>query len=902
MKLKRLSLLMLSSTVCVGLTQCTTANLTTKTNATKAGTAKASTTKANTAVIPENNRQANAGLNYPATRTTAQGYDGFVSGEYGRPSGATPVGGGDFVGYASPRLKPNEGVYNYAYGKIEDKFSWLEDVDVIDYAYRNEQPDARNRNLIGSHLEADRPNGQLDNRMQEALRQVPTPKSSEINTWVDEQNIVTQNYIQSIPYYEQVKANLDSLLYYRHRIRKVDMDNGDVVEFYRNDKGQYVISRFDKNDNETVLKRDVDLRIGGQVGYFNGDDVYFNEAGTYVAYIIGLGSADADRDSLMLHVLDTRTGKDVIEPTRVMYDTSPSWIDDNSFYYVNEVDNLLRYDIGVKRFNDPIIIKPNYLDGGAYISGADYLDDDKRYLSIDAYQDANTFYIKDMKTNKIYRIHNKDYKDNVLNQADSFRGATVKLASLVHFDEKTRSVWFISTENDPRGEILKITLDNPNKRTVVVPAYEGYQLMQDAVYHDEGDGYFLVKYLKDGSHRVILMNAQGLKIKDLTPTQVADIDDLDSHVVSKENDKIKDKKDKDDDDELNEDYISFRLSNPSTPRSVYKYSIKKDEFIDTRRKDLYPFDETQFESIMVKYPSKDGTMVPMSISYKKDIKLDGNNPVMIFGYGGFGFIYPHSFNGLAATWMEHGGVWAVPNLRGGGEYGVDWHEDGKRLNKINVFDDAEAAADYLVAKGYTSYDRLGIHGGSNGGLLVGAAMTLTPNKYRVAIPAVGVLDMMRQADNWYTRYWMDEYGTPHDSKAMYDYLLSYSPYHNVKAGVCYPATLVDTSKRDDRVTPAHSYKFAAALQDKQSCARPVLLRADEHHGHGANTFDERFYAALDKIAFSLHEMGIQNVPDLTKRASPESYKSERWLREEAREKAKRLKKGVGSEKNQDTTK
>ncbi|HRO74099.1 MAG TPA: prolyl oligopeptidase family serine peptidase, partial [Saprospiraceae bacterium] len=268
------------------------------------------------------------------------------------------------------------------------------------------------------------------------------------------------------------------------------------------------------------------------------------------------------------------------------------------------------------------------------------------------------------------------------------------------------------------------------------------------------------------------------------------------------------------------------------------------------------FNSDLYESKQVFYKSKDGTQVPMMITYKKGIKLDGTNPTILYGYGGFNISLTPSFSIPNAVWIEQGGIYAVPNLRGGGEYGKSWHDAGTKMRKQNVFDDFIAAAEYLIANKYTSSGNLAVSGGSNGGLLVGAVMTQRPDLFKVALPAVGVLDMLRYHTFTAGAGWAYDYGTADDSKEMYAYLKRYSPVHNVRSGVAYPATLVTTADHDDRVVPAHSYKFIAELQKKQSGTNPVLIRIDKSAGHGAGKPTSKLIEeAADRYCFALYNMG-----------------------------------------------
>jgi len=272
------------------------------------------------------------------------------------------------------------------------------------------------------------------------------------------------------------------------------------------------------------------------------------------------------------------------------------------------------------------------------------------------------------------------------------------------------------------------------------------------------------------------------------------------------------------------------------------------------------FDPNNYESKQVFYTSKDGTKIPMMITYKKGIKLNGKNPTLLYGYGGFNISLMPTFSVANAVWMELGGVYAVPNLRGGGEYGKQWHNAGTKMQKQNVFDDFIAAAEYLVNEKYTSPQYLAIKGGSNGGLLVGATMWQRPDLFKVALPAVGVLDMLRYHTFTAGAGWAYDYGTANDSKEMFQYLKAYSPLHNVKKGVSYPATLITTGDHDDRVVPAHSFKFAAELQAKQTGNNPILIRIETNAGHGAGTpVSKTIEQNADLQAFTLWNMGVKKL-------------------------------------------
>jgi prolyl oligopeptidase len=306
--------------------------------------------------------------------------------------------------------------------------------------------------------------------------------------------------------------------------------------------------------------------------------------------------------------------------------------------------------------------------------------------------------------------------------------------------------------------------------------------------------------------------------------------------------------------------VYFSFTNYVTPSTTYQFS-PADGTSSIYVQPKVDFVSGDYTSKQVFYTSKDGTKVPMIITYKKGITLNGKNPTILYGYGGFNVSLTPSFSIANAVWLEMGGIYAVANLRGGGEYGKKWHDAGTKMQKQNVFDDFIAAAEYLIAQKYTSSNFLAIKGGSNGGLLVGATMTQRPDLMKVALPAVGVMDMLRYHTFTAGAGWAYDYGTAEDSKAMFDYIKSYSPVHNVKAGVKYPATLVTTGDHDDRVVPAHSFKFAAELQAKQVGSNPVLIRIETNAGHGAGKpVSKTIEEAADLQAFTLYNMGVKTVP------------------------------------------
>ena len=418
---------------------------------------------------------------------------------------------------------------------------------------------------------------------------------------------------------------------------------------------------------------------------------------------------------------------------------------------------------------------------------------------------------------------------------------------LDHTDSDTNVI-----ENEGSKLFLVTNLNAPNKKIVTVdvsnPTPENWVDLIPETKHvlnpSTGGGYFFTEYMVDAISKVMQYDYSGKLIRDIKLPGVGNVNGF----GSKKEEKI--------------DYYSF--TNYNTPSCIYKLNIETGES-ELYWKPAIEFNSDDYESNQVFFTSKDGTKVPMIMTHKKGIELNGKNPTILYGYGGFNISLNPSFSITNAVWMEQGGILAVPNLRGGGEYGKAWHDAGTKLLKQNVFDDFIAAGEYLIEKKYTTSSYLAIRGGSNGGLLVGATMTQRPDLAKVALPAVGVLDMLRYHTFTSGAGWAYDYGTAEQSKEMFEYLKGYSPVHNVKAGVQYPATLVTTGDHDDRVVPAHSFKFVAELQSKQMGNSPTLIRIETDAGHGAGTpVSKTIEEYADIFGFTLYNMGFKVLPTKTK--------------------------------------
>ena len=398
-------------------------------------------------------------------------------------------------------------------------------------------------------------------------------------------------------------------------------------------------------------------------------------------------------------------------------------------------------------------------------------------------------------------------------------------------------LYIVTNMNAPNKKIVTVDAANPSPENWVdfIPETE------NVLSPGTGGGYFFAEYMVDAVSKVMQYDYDGKLIREIELPGVGSANGFGTKKEEKE--------------------LYYSFTNYVTPGSIYKFDIEKGTS-ELFRKPKIDFNPEDYESNQVFYSSKDGTKVPMIITHKKGLKLDGKNPTILYGYGGFNISLTPSFSIANAVWMEQGGIYAVPNLRGGGEYGKKWHDAGTQLKKQNVFDDFIAAAEYLIDNNYTSKDYLAIRGGSNGGLLVGATMTQRPDLMKVALPAVGVLDMLRYHTFTAGAGWAYDYGTAEQSEEMFNYLKAYSPVHNVKAGTEYPATLVTTGDHDDRVVPAHSFKFAAELQEKQAGTNPVLIRIETDAGHGAGTpVSKTIEQYADIYGFTLYNMGYEVLPE-----------------------------------------
>lgn len=651
-------------------------------------------------------------------------------------------------------------------------------------------------------------------------------RSDETADWVKRQNHATFGYLDQIPYRSALKARLKELWNYEKI--SAPFKEGEYTYFYKNDglQNQAVVYRQKEGQEAEVF---LDPNTFSADGTTSLGQLSFSKDGSIAAYAISEGGSDWRK----IIIIDAETKK-VLEPAIVDVKFSGiSWYGNEGFYYSSydkpegselsaktDQHKLYYHKLGTAQSEDKVIFGATAEQKRRYVGG--YVTEDDRYLLISGAvsTSGNDLYLLDLK---------KPGQGLVTILADT--DSDTYLA-----DNVGSKLYLVTNRNAPNQKVVTVDAANPLPKHWVDFIPETNNVLSVAT----GGGNFFARYMVDAVSKIKQYDYDG---KFLGDVELPGVGTVSGFGGKREDTKL---------------YYSF--TNYKTPGNIYSFEVK------SRQSDLYvaskaKFDPSQYDSKQVFYTSKDGTRVPMILTYKKGLKLNGKNPTLLYGYGGFNISLTPRFSIATTVWLEQGGIYAVPNLRGGGEYGKEWHKAGTQLQKQNVFDDFIAAAEYLIDKGYTSSDYLAIRGGSNGGLLVGAVMTQRPDLIKVALPAVGVLDMLRYHTFTAGAGWAYDYGTAEQSKAMFEYLLGYSPVHNVEKGESYPATLVMTGDHDDRVVPAHSFKFAAELQDKQSGPAPVLIRIETNAGHGAGTPVAKYidqYA--DIFGFTLFNMGFEQLP------------------------------------------
>ena len=667
-------------------------------------------------------------------------------------------------------------------------------------------------------------------QVKDPYRWLEDDMSQQTAQWVEKQNKTTFDYLDNIPFREALKQRLTKLWNYE----KVGapFKEGEYSYFYKNDglQNQYVIYRYKTGQDPQSAEVFLDPNTFTEDGTISLGGLSFSENGSLAAYSISEGGSDWRK----VLVMNTQT-RQIIEDTIVDVKFSGiSWLKNDGFYYSSydkpkgselsaktDQHKLYYHKLGSSQKEDRLIFGGTPKQKHRYVGGR--TTEDNRYLIVSASvsTSGNKLFIKDLSDPKSPFV-------TIQKDTDSDTSVIENVGS---------TLYLVTNRNAPNKKVVTVDASSPgpeNWKDLI-------EQTQNVLRASTGGGYIFANYMEDAVSAIKQYTYQGALVREIALPGVGSAGGFGA--------------------KKQETNLYYSFTNYLTPGSIYSFDIATG-VSKLYKKPNIDFNSQEYQSKQIFYTSKDGTQVPMIITHKKGMVLDGTNPTILYGYGGFNISLTPSFSITNAVWMEQGGVYAVANLRGGGEYGKKWHDAGTKLQKQNVFDDFIGAAEYLISEKYTSSDYLAIRGGSNGGLLVGATMTQRPELIKVALPAVGVLDMLRYHTFTAGAGWAYDYGTSQDSKEMFEYLRAYSPVHNVTPGTKYPATMVTTGDHDDRVVPAHSFKFAAQLQEKQGGKAPVLIRIETDAGHGAGTPVSKTIAQYaDIYGFTLYNMGYKVLPN-----------------------------------------
>ena len=646
--------------------------------------------------------------------------------------------------------------------------------------------------------------------------------SAQTAAWVAAQNKVTGEYLSKIPFRGALLRRLTAVADYE-KIGAPAKKHGKYY-FYKNDglQNQSVLYVQDSLDGEARVMLDPNkLSTDGTVALTG---TSFSHDGKYMAYTISRSGSDWTE----IYVIDTESGQTLDDHIVWAKFTGAAWCGDG-FYYsaydapeagkeysnVNENHKIYYHKLGTPQSADRLVY-----ENKAY---------PKRFYSASVSDDETLLFVYESGDGAGNALYVKD-----LTKPDAPLTAMATDMRYQYYPVETidGKTYIFTNYGAPKGRIMAATADRPALRdwTEVVP--EGRSVLSGAQVIG---GKLLLTYDKDVANHAYVYSLDGKMEHEVSLPGLGS--------VGFTGDK--------DDRECFFTFTSFTI-----PGAVYRYDIDSNTY-SLLRAPKVDFDADGFVTEQVFYPSKDGTKIPMFLTYKKGLKRDGRNPVLLYGYGGFNISLNPGFSSSRIPFLENGGIYAQANLRGGGEYGEEWHLAGTKMMKQNVFDDFIAAAEWLISNGYTNKDKIAINGGSNGGLLVGACMTQRPDLFRVAVPQVGVMDMLRYHKFTIGWNWASDYGTSDDSKEMFEYLKGYSPLHNLKKDTRYPATLVTTADHDDRVVPAHSFKFAATLQECNDGTTPTLIRIDSKAGHGAGKpMSKVLEEQADIYGFIMYNLGM----------------------------------------------
>ncbi|MEO9482337.1 MAG: prolyl oligopeptidase family serine peptidase [Ekhidna sp.] len=670
----------------------------------------------------------------------------------------------------------------------------------------------------------------FENEVPDPYRWLEDDTSDETAEWVKSQNQVTNSYLSNIDFRDEVKARLTALEDYEKI--SAPFKRGDYYYFYKNDglQNQSILYRVKNFDGEPEVFLDPNSFSEDGTTALGG--LSFSDDYKYAAYNISVGGSDWRT----AYIMDTESKALLGDEINWIKFSGMSWYKDGFYYQgfdepkegdelsaTNQYGKIYYHKVGTDQTEDQLVYANPSNPENRFGAG---VSEDERFLFIYSYTgtSGNELYVKDLSdpNNDFTAIVTGFENDHYIvgNDGDDL---------IIH-----------TNLNAPNNRIVRVNYANPAPDNWVDMIPESENVMNAGT----AGGTIFTSYLIDAKTAIKQYDYKGSLIRDVELPGIGTARGFGGSADATE--------------------LFYTFTSFTVPSSVYKYDISSGESELHRRPEL-DFNPDEYETKQIFYTSKDGTKVPMFIVHKKGVELDGKNPTWLYSYGGFNISLRPSFSTSRLVWLENGGVFAMPNIRGGGEYGEEWHKAGTKLQKINVFDDFIAAGEYLISEGYTSSEYLALQGGSNGGLLVGATINMRPDLAKVAFPMVGVMDMLRYQNFTIGRAWAADYGTSEDSEEMFNYLRSYSPVHNIDPNATYPAVMVTTADHDDRVVPAHSFKYAATLQEKnKDNPNPLLIRIETKAGHGAGmSTEKRIELSADMYSYAWYSMGV--IPELAKK-------------------------------------
>jgi len=662
-------------------------------------------------------------------------------------------------------------------------------------------------------------------KVQDPYRWLEDFESDEVKRWVDEQNRLTFDFIRSTPFYDKIKNRLTELMNYPRY--SVPVKAGERYFFFKNDglQNQSVLFMREGLKGKDILVIDPNkFSEDGTVALMN---LSYSKDGRFLAYGVSTSGSDWQE----IRIRDVLTGKDYDEVLKWCKFSSIAWLPDNSgFYYnrfpepgtvpkgeENNYNKVYFHRLGTPQSEDRLVYeRPDAKELNFYPQ----ITEDGKYLILTVTHGTSP-------KNRIYyrKLNSNDDFIRLLDEAD---------ASYDFIGNKGDVFYFVTDLNAPRYRIIAIDVNKPERKNWVEVIPEKKSVISNARIIND---HFVVVYTEDVKHKIEIYTLDGKFVKEIKLPTAGTVSGLSG---------------KQKDTEMFFGFTSFLF-----PLNVYRYDFKTEKLELFFESKLKNFNAGDYVVKQVFYESKDGVKVPMYVVHKKDLKLDGNNPALLYGYGGFNISIMPSFSAIRLLWLEIGGIYAVANLRGGSEYGEEWHQAGMLDKKQNVFNDFISAGEWLIKNGYTNSKKLVINGRSNGGLLVAACMVQRPDLFGAVVCEVPVIDMLRYHKFTVGRYWVPEYGNAEANPEHFKFLYAYSPLHNVKKGVVYPPTIITTADHDDRVVPLHAYKFTATLQSANAGDTPILLRVETKAGHGAGKPTSKIIEEqADIYAFIFKVLGI----------------------------------------------